>query len=260
MLQPKRPMLRLFRYLQAYKVQFWTATTNSIINKIFDLMPPFLTAWIIDTVSGQPPAWIGRWTGLNDSWSTIIFLILLTVVIFLGESVFEWLYQRGFMRLAQRVQHDVRMDSYHQLQARELAFFEEQRTGNLMAILNDDINQMERFLNFSFKEIVHLFTLFIFAGWSLCAVSLELGLIGMAPIPFIILVSVYYQRLISPSYKDIRQAVGELGNRLENNISGILVIKSFTAERFEAERVRRNSEQYRDANFKAIRWSSLYEP
>ena len=260
MQEPQRPMFRLFQYLRNYNRPFVIATTNSIINKIFDLMPPFLTAWIIDTVSGHPPTWIGTWTGLEGPWPMVIFLAILTVVIFLGESFFEWLYLRGFLRMAQNVQHDIRMDAYQKLQTRELAFFEEQRTGNLMAILNDDINQLERFLNHSFKEIVHLVTLFIFAGWSLCAVSLPLGLIGMIPIPFIILVSIYYQRLISPNYRKVRNAVGHLGNRLENNISGILVIKSFTAEKFEYQRVQANSDQYRNANFSAIKWLALYEP
>ncbi|MDV7399880.1 ABC transporter transmembrane domain-containing protein, partial [Arthrospira platensis SPKY1] len=105
----------------------------------------------------------------------------LTLVIFGLESFFEWLLKREFMRLAQRVQHDLRTDTYAQVQERELAFFEDQRTGNLLSILNDNINQLERFLNDSFNEIVQLVLLIIMATWSLCAVSLELGLLGVLP-------------------------------------------------------------------------------
>ena len=260
LLEPKKPMRRLFRYLGNYSTQVRNAILSSVTNKILDLMPPFLTAWIIDSVSGNTPQWIGARTGLSDTWSVIIFLIALTIIIFLGESLFEWLYKRSFLRLAQEVQHDLRQDAYGQMQKREMAFFEEQRTGNLMAILNDDINQLERFLNNSFNEILQLIILVLFAGWSLCIVSLPLGLIGMFPIPFIILGSLYYQRKISPHYKNVRQAVGDLGTRLENNIAGILVIKSFTAEKFEAKRVESTSEEYKKANFGAIRWSSLYVP
>ena len=253
-------MRRLLRYLSNYRNRLSFAVAASVSNKVFDLMPPFLTAWIIDSVSGHIPAWIGRTTGLTEAWSVVVFLVILTAVIFGLESFFEWLYQRSFMRLAQQVQHDLRLDTYARLQGRELAFFEEQRTGNLLSILNDDINQLERFLNNSFNEIVQLLTLLVFAGWSLCAVSLPLGLLGMAPIPFIILGSIYYQRKVAPYYKEVRQAVGELSNRLENNISGILVVKSFTAEEFERERVQAVSADYRDANFRAIRLSSVYVP
>ena len=257
---PQRPMLRLLTYLGHYKSNLWFAVSASVINKVFDLMPPILTAWVIDTASGNTPEWIGSWTGLSETWNILIFLAILIIAIFGFESLFEWMFKRSFMRLAQKVQHDLRIDAYVKLQSREIAFFEAQRTGNLMAMLNDDINQLERFLNSIFNEIIQLITLLIFAGWSLCVVSWQLGMIGMAPIPFIILGSLYYQRKVAPYYRAVREGVGRLGTRLENNISGIMVIKSFTAEDFEAERVRKASENYRDANFKAIRWSSVYVP
>ncbi|MEM1324116.1 MAG: ABC transporter ATP-binding protein [Bacteroidota bacterium] len=257
---PQQPMRRLFRYLGSYKTQLWTASLSSVINKIFDLMPPFLAAWIIDTASGQVPAWIGRWTGYTDPWTIIIFLTVLTLAIFAFESFFEWLYKLGFMRLAQRVQHDLRLFAYSRMQEREIAFFEEQRTGNLMAMLNDDINQLERFLNNSFNEILQLIILLLFAGWSLYITAPTLGLIGMLPIPLIFLGSLFYQRKIAPYYRAIREAVGQLSNRLENNISGMLVIKSFTSEAFERERVSQSSAAYRDANFRAISWSASYIP
>ena len=141
-----------------------------------------------------------------------------------------------------------------------MAFFEQQRTGNLISIVNDDINQLERFLNNSFNEILQLFVLVIFASASLFVFAPGLALIGILPIPFIVLGSVYYQRKIAPYYRRVRDAVGHLSNRLENNISGIAVIKSFTAEQYEQERITTVSRAYRDANFKAIKWSSLYVP
>lgn len=258
--EPEQPMYRLFQYLGSYRQQVWFSVLSSITNKIFDLMPPFLTAWIIDSVSGSIPNWIEQWTGLIAPWPVIIFLCVLTFIIFGFESLFEWMFKIGFMRLAQKVQHDLRSNAYAALQNREIAYFESQRTGNLMAILNDDVNQLERFLNNSFNEIVQLITLFLFAGWSLCFVSPTLGLIGMLPIPLIILGSFYYQKRVAPYYREVREAVGQLSTRLENNLSGIMVIKSFTAEKYETERVAETSATYRDANFKAIRLSARYVP
>mgnify|MGYP005989066965 CR=1 FL=1 len=253
-------MRRLFKYLQNYRGALGQSVSASIINKIFDLMPPFLTAWFIDSVSGTPPTWITDTLGYSQPLSILIFLSVLTFLIFGFESFFEWLFKRGFLRLAQRVQHDLRVATYDQMQKREIAFFENQRTGNLMTILNDDINQLERFINNVFNEIIQLIILALFAGWALCATSLSLGLIGMIPIPMIIAGSFFYQRKVAPLYKTIREQVGWLGSRLENNIAGILVIKSFTAEKFEKQRVADASQAYRDANFNAIRWSSVFIP
>ena len=77
-----RPMYRLFQYLGNYPRGVWTSVSSSIVNKIFDLMPPFLTAWIIDTASGQTPAWLSSWTGTGEAWHIIQFLAILTVAIF----------------------------------------------------------------------------------------------------------------------------------------------------------------------------------
>ena len=117
-------MLQLFRYLLPLKQQFIAASTASILNKILDLMPPLLVGWVIDSVSHTPPHWIASVTGTKDAWTLAVFLALLAVVIFGLESLFQWLYQLGFMSLAQRVQHNLRTDAYNQIQRREIEFFE----------------------------------------------------------------------------------------------------------------------------------------
>lgn len=258
--EPAEPMKRLFRYLRPYNASLYAATANSVLNKVADLMPPLLVAWMIDTLANKMPVWMGSIFGVATVWQGAVFLAVAIVIIFGVESFFEWLYQKGFMNLAQRVQHDLRLDAYNHLQEKEIAFFEENRTGNLMAMLNDDINQLERFLNTSFSEIVQLITLFIFAAIALMDSSLQLTLIGMIPIPLILLGSLWYQRKIAPRYKRMRTSVGELSSRLENNISGITVIKSFTAEDFESQRVRAASDEYKKANFEAIKLSAAYIP
>ena len=214
----------------------------------------------VDAVSGNVPQWVPKWTGLSDLWEVAIFIAILTVIIFGFESFFEWMFKRGFMRLAQKAQHDLRLDAYKVMQSREIAYFEEQRTGNLMSMLNNDVNQLERFLNGSFKEIIQLIVLVIFAGWALCSFSWQLGVVSMAAIPFIMWGSFLYQRKIEPHYTAVRTTVGELSNRLENNISGIAVIKSFTAEDYEVNRVQESSKKYQEANFGAIQWNALYVP
>ncbi len=254
------PMGRLFRYLGPYRARLTGAVTSSVVNKVLDMMPPLLVGWVVDSLRGEAPAWISHLAGTADPWRLAVVLSGLSVVIFFFESVFQWFYQAGFMVLAQRVQHDLRMDAYDRIQAREIAFFEEHRLGEVLAMLNDDVNQLERFLNTGFNELIQLVVLFFFAGVIMLATSWKLSIVGMAPIPIIVWGGFLYQRKISPRYRRVRAAVGSLASRLENNIAGIQVIQSFTAERFESGRVRRVSDEYRDANFDAIRLSAIYVP
>ena len=256
----RKPMQKLFRFLKDYKAPLYLASSSSIINKIVDLMPPFLTAWLIDSVSGAPPKWLNDYFPNSSIWQQVIIICLVLILAFFMEGLTEWIFKRNFMQLAQRVQHDLRNKTYAKLQKKKLSFFESARTGNLLSILNDDINQLERFLNNSFNEILQLITLFIFAGYSLFERDWVLGLVGITPIPFILIGSFYYQRKISPYYKEVRESVGGLSSRLENNISGILVIKSFGTEKFEEKRVDESSKEYLEANYKAIKLSALYVP
>lgn len=223
-------------------------------------MPPFLVGWIIDNLDGKAPGWMAEWFGISSIWGGAIFLSLGIIVIFGFESLFEWFYQLGFKRLAQQVQHDLRIEVYDHLQNREVAYFETSRTGNLMAILNDDVNQLERFLNTGFNDILQLGILVVFGSISLFTISPILALVGISAIPFIIFGSFFYQRLIAPRYTRMREAVGSLASRLENNISGIMVIKSFSAEKFEKARVEESSEEYKAANISAIFLNAAYVP
>lgn len=255
-----RPISRLFGYLSVYRLHLATAIVSSVLNKIFDLMPPLLVGWVIDAVRGAPPLWIGRIINTQDPFETAIFLSLLAVAIFFFESLFQWAYQYGFMTLAQKVQHTLRTDTYAHLQTREMAFFEGHRLGDTLAIVNDDVNQIERFLNTGFNEFVHLIVLMTVSGAIMFSISWPLALIGVLPIPLILWGSMTYQKLLGPRYKAVREAVGALNSRLENNISGMMVIQSFGAEIFEAGRVRDASTQYQKQNRHAILISALYTP
>lgn len=253
-------LFRLFQYLRPFKSKLYWSCLASIINKVLDLMPPLLVAWIIDTVRGDAPSWITFLTGSNDAWTLAIFLSVISVVIFTLESVFQWAYNYGFMTLAQDVQHAIRTDTYNHLQGREITFFENHRLGNTLSILNDDTNQLERFLNSGFNHILQLIVVIIFSCIVLMKTAWGLALVGMAPIPLIVWGSIKYQQLIAPKYAAVRETVGALSSQIENNLAGMMVIKSFTAERFESERIAESSEKYKTKNIEAIKINSLYVP
>ena len=233
---------------------FW-----SFVNKFLDLAPPVLVGWAVDTVTRQPPWFIEAVAGPSPLHAGL-FLGILGIVIFGFESIFQYLASIGFMRLAQHVQHDLRVEAYQKMQSREMAFFEDHRVGETMSMLSDDVNQLERFLNTVFNDYIQLISLFIIAGAILLQASPLLCLVAIAPIPIIVWGSLSFQKLLTPRYKKVRAAVGHLNTRLENNLGGIAVIKAFTAEKFEANRLRDVSGSYREKNMAAIKFASAFGP
>ncbi|MCA8919400.1 MAG: ABC transporter ATP-binding protein [Planctomycetes bacterium] len=256
----ERPMARLFAYLRPMRRRMTMSIGASVANKVLDLAPPILVAWLIDSVTGQTPQWIKGGLGLGTTMSQVVFIAILTVIIFGLESVTQWAYSFGFMNVSQDLQHNLRLDAYSRMQDREIRFFEEHRLGKTLAMLNDDVNQLERFFNNAFNDLVQLAVLFLFAGAVLFSISPSLAGIGLIPVPIIIWGSLRFSKLLEPRYKNVRESVGEVASRLENNIGGILVIKSFTAEKYESARVREASESYRAANRHAIKLSAVFVP
>jgi ATP-binding cassette subfamily B protein len=254
-----QPLLRLLRYGKPYRAQTWAAICCSVLNTIFDLAPPYLIGIAIDVVVSKEDSLIARFsvTSLNGQ---LAILCLLTLLIWGLESLTEYAYSRLWRNLAQTLQHELRVDAYSHLQALELSYFEERSTGVLLSVLNDDINQLERFLNFGAHNLLRFFTTVLFVGSTFIVLAPRVSWWAMAPIPFVLWGSVLFQARLEPRYADVREKSGLISSRLTNNLSGMATIKSFTAEAYERERVTAESQAYRRSNERAIALSAAFIP
>lgn len=258
--QSPHPLQRLLRYGRAYRRQIWLASACSVLNKIFDLAPPVLIGMAVDVVVQQNNSWLATVLGIETIPGQLLVLSVVTLVIWGLESTFEYAYARLWRNLAQTIQHHLRLDAYGHLQELDLAYFEARSSGTLMSVLNDDINQLERFLDFGANEILQVTTTVIIVGGAFFVLAPGVAWMAMLPMPFILWGSVVFQRTLAPRYADVRDKVGILNSRLSNNLSGITTIKSFTAEEYEIERVTIESDAYRQSNRRAIALSAAFVP
>jgi ATP-binding cassette subfamily B protein len=252
-------LIRLLRYARGFRRRIVLATVCSILNRLFDVMPEILIGVAIDVVVRRESSFVAE-IGITDPLEQMLLLGGLTLFIWISESVFEYLYLVLWRNLAQDLQHGMRLDAYGHVQELDLAYFEDESTGNLVAILNDDVNQLERFLNGGANNLIQVATTLVAVGAVFFVVSPLIALLAFTPIPVIVVGAFYFQRRAQPLYADVRERVGRLGSRLSANISGIATIKSFAAERLESERVRADSEAYVEANRRAIAVSSAFIP
>lgn len=258
-MNPSSPPLRLLKYARRHRGKLASAAVCSVINKIFDIAPEILIGVAIDVVVRREQSFLGGF-GVQDPWHQILALAVLTFFIWAGESLFEYFYMILWRGLAQTIQHDLRMDSYRHIQNLDLKYFEDKSTGNLVSILNDDVNQLERFLDGGANQLLQTFTAVVGVGAVFFAISPSIAAIAFVPIPVIIFGAFYFQKKATPLYAGVREQVGNLGSRLNNNITGIVTIKSFTAETHEARALESDSLEYLKANRKAIAVSSAFIP
>ena len=235
------------------------ASICSVLNKIWDLAPPVLIGMAIDVVAQQEESFLAGF-GYTEPWDQLQVLAAITVAIWVLESLFQYFYGVLWRNLAQTAQHDLRMGAYRHIQDLEMQWFSEQTTGGLMAIMNDDVNQLERFLDHGANDLLQVATTVIVVSGIMFYLAPEVALLAIIPVPVIVGGSFLYQRRIGVRYTEVRKEVAELNAILNNNLQGITTIKSFTAEEREAKRVGEASESYRDANRSAIRLSASFVP
>jgi ATP-binding cassette subfamily B protein len=252
-------LLRLVRYARGFRPRIAFAATCSIFNKLFDVMPEILIGIAIDVVVRRQDSFMAT-LGIDDPKWQLGALGALTLAVWVFESLFEYLYMISWRNLSQDLQHALRLDAYRHMQRRDLAYFEDRSTGNLVTILNDDVNQLERFLDGGAHSLLMVSATIVLVGGVFFAVSPTIALVAFTPIPVVVAGAFYFQRRAEPLYTDVRSRVGQLGARLSANIAGIMTIKSFATETFEAARVRDDSAAYVAANRKAIAVSSAFIP
>ncbi len=254
------PLKRLWQYADGHRGRVVWATFLTILNKVFDVFPEILIGVAIDVIVNENDSFVADVTGVEGRWEQLLILAALNAVVWIGESASEWGYQIAWRNLAQTVEHEARMDTYAHVQRLELGYFEDQSTGGLMSVLNDDVNQLERFLDVGATAIIQVVVNIVLVGAIFLVASPTLFLVAFAPIPIIVFGSFLYQRLLEPKYREVRTRVGHLNGTLSNNIGGIATIKAFTAEDREIARVAGESDGYRLANADAIRLSSAFVP
>ena len=256
---PVPPLLRLIQYGKAYRSQIWLAVLCSVLNKLFDLAPPVLIGLAVDVIVKQQDSWLAQ-IGIADVKGQFITLAILTVIVWILESVFEYAYARLWRNLAQKIQHNLRLDAYGHLQKLEQEYFEARSTGGLMAILNDDINQLERFLDYGANEVIQVIVTVLIIGSGFFWIAPSVAWMAMLPMPFILWGSIAFQKLLMPRYADVREKVSLLSARLANNLGGIVTIKSFVTEDYEVNRLRIESDAYSQSNQRAIALSAAFVP
>jgi ATP-binding cassette subfamily B protein len=253
------PLRRLLVAARAYRRDVVMATIFSVANKFFDVLPELLIGVAVDVVVNQKTSFVAR-LGVPDPKWQIALLSALTVVIWVCESLFQYLYEVRWRNLAQNLQHDVRMQAYAHVQKLELAYFERSRTGNLLAVLNEDVNQMERFLNGGVNDLIQVFMGSLMVGGVFFVLTAQLAALALVPVPVILYGAFWFQGKLAPRYGAMREAAGAMATRLNNNLQGIATVKAYTAEDFEAGHIRQASDAYRARNREAIRWSAAITP
>jgi len=256
--QAENPMRRLFlEYGSDNALAFTVGLLSSVFARVLDLLPPVLLGIALDAIIRDDKRFV-LWP-LPAEWTTSLpsdqQLLLTTGIIafsFFGGAAFHWTRNWGWNSFAQYIQHEVRTDTYDKMQRLNMDFFADKQTGEMMSILSNDVNRLERFLNDGMNSAFRLGVMVVGIAGILFYYNWQLAFVTLVVVPLIGYTTYKFVSIIQPKYAEVRSTVGQLNSRLENNLGGVQVIKTYNTESFESERVDEVSNDYLDANWDAI--------
>ena len=249
----------LYLYSKEQETKVRRGILYSILNKLFDLAPPVLIGIAIDIVVEGSDSFLGS-LGIEDRRQQLIVLAFLTFIIWALESTFDYVAAVTWRNISQDVEHSLRTDTFKNVLGLDLQYFENKSSGRLMAVLNDDVNQLEKFLDTGANKLLQTLTTVVVIGGTFLYISPLIAIFAFIPIPIIIFGSFKFTKTIASRYTRIRNAIETLNANLSNSLSGVLTVKSFNREEKEFNRILTSSTEVKSANYHAIKLSAAFIP
>ncbi len=242
----------LFKYTLPYRKPLLVTVVSMILLVGVQLFAPWFIRELIATVR----------TGSSDALSSglVTRLALLALAIYAARAGLEFL--RSYMAhvAGWGVVADVRVALYRHLQRMSLHYYEDKQTGQLMSRVVNDSDLLEKLIAHAVPDVlVNVLTL-VGVSTMLLTMNAQLTLLTLVPIPLIILAMRGFAKYVRPAFRERQAELGELNAILQDNLSGIREIKTFTRERTESERIGVRIENYKRSLLHALRLLATFEP
>ncbi len=245
-------LLRLLSFLRPYKLKTSIVVVSTILTGFFVLASPKIIGWAIDNTN------LGKTKNLDKGGLVIAGLAILISSALRG--LFYYLQQYQGETLSQQVAYDLRNLIYDRLQRLSYAYHDKAQIGQIMSRATGDVEGVRFYINMGvirlFYTIVLLLTAFglmVFSNW-------RLTLVAWAMLPIIAWRSYSMASRMRPMWLKVQDGMGRLGTVLQENLSGVRVVRSFSREEFESEKFKREADDLFDWSFKANRLQASNQP
>ncbi len=250
---------RLLGFLRPYKRGVVVSWILASFAMVMSVLLPVLTGHAVETINTG-----ARHSHRHEPVSHDRHTLLLYALAIIGVVLARWgfTYWRRMIagRVSLGVEYDLRERLYSQLQRLELGFFDHQQTGQLMSRATVDLPAVRFFLGYGLVFILQFVLTIVLAGIVMIVINPWLGLISLAPAPFVVLISYRYGRRARPAIQEVQQRIAELTADAEENISGVRIVKSFAREPRQLERFRRSVGRTFEQAMVATRLEATYNP
>jgi len=260
--------VRLLRLLRPHYATIALGLLLLILSTPCELFPAltwmYVTDDVIGTGHGKATPVLSYLISLGGAvhgkpWLLLWALIWMFGVYVLGEAM-GTLSTNLMNRVAQKFILYFRNRVYHKLQSQSLGYLQRQRTGDLMSRAMGDVDEIQSFIVSSIDVIIGEGVIWIATVTLVMLMDWRVASAALAPLAVVYVLLRHFNARIKPIYIGARERLGDISNRLQENLSGVVVIKIFARETQEAQRFRVATDAYYDSQIRAINARSLFFP
>ena len=235
-------------YLKYHIPKYSIALILVLITSLLSMINPFLAGDIVDRV-------------LNGNEKNILIpILIIMIVVVVIKGILTYTYQMIFERVSQDILLNIRKDLYSKLLKLDFDYYNNTKTGDIMARMTGDTDALRHFIAWVVYNILSNLSVFIFAIISMAIVSLPLTLFMLAICPIIAIITIKMGVQISPTFYNIREAYSRLNSVTQENISGNRVVKAFSREDYEIEKFNKENLNYKEKNMDTTKIIGKYMP
>ena len=268
--QTTTPQPRIFRRLLSMLRPWRTAIVLSILmllaGGICELFPAFIWKYVADDVATQRPSspmvsWLASFNGrIHNPYFLVLSAICWLLAVYIVGEILGTLETNVLSRVAQKFILKIRNQVYAKLQAQSLAYLQRQRTGDLMSRAMSDIEELQTFIVNGIDVILGEGVIWIVTVAVVMHYDWRVASVSLAPLITVFFLLRVFNRKIKPIYAAARDRLGDVSNRLQENLTGVVVIKIFGREKEEAARFADATRAQYDEQIRSINARSLYFP
>ena len=252
---------RLLGFLRPYKRGLAISWVLASAAMVMTVLLPGLTGAAVEAINKGANHARHHQSALSKEDRDKLLTIALAI---LAAALVRWglTYWRRMIagRVSLGIEYDLRDRLYRHMQRLELGFFDRQQTGQLMSRATVDLAAVRFFLGYGLVFILQFALTILLAGAAMMIINPSLGLIALAPVPFVVVISYRYGRKARPAIQEVQQRIGELTANAEENISGVRVVKSFAREPRQLARFSQSTTRVFEQSMVATRQEARYNP
>ncbi len=244
-----RKIKGLLKYAKIYKKRYFIGIAFLILVDFLQLIPPKIIGFLTDSLS-QGTA------DKNTLIYSVIYILVIATAIAFGR--FMWrIYINGTSRM---VEYDIRSKFFNHLQQVSTDFYNEKKTGDLMALATNDLNAVRMALGPGIIMFFDAIVLTIATLTIMLTINMKLTLLALIPLPFVAIISQKFGKKIHKKFMKVQNCFSKLTDVVQENFSGIRIVKSFVQEEKEYEKFIEENENNFKANMDFIRIWGVFSP